>query len=149
MIRNALVVALLVGSLGTVAPRAGAQPVGIVIDLAPPQVRVERVPDARRGYVWQPGYWNWNGRRHVWVEGAWLRARQGYVYAQPQWVQRDNRWEFRRGEWRRGDRDGDGIRNRNDRDRDGDGVRNRNDRDRDGDGVRNRNDRRPDNPRRN
>lgn len=39
-------------------------------------------------------------------------------------------------------RDHDRSRN----DRDGDGVRNRNDRDRDGDGVRNRNDRRPNNP---
>jgi hypothetical protein len=72
---------------------------------------------------------------------------------------------------RRGDHDGDGIRNRNDRDRDGDGVRNRMDRfpnnpnrrgrdidrdgirnsrdtDRDGDGVRNKRDRHPNQPRR-
>jgi hypothetical protein len=99
------------------------------ITIGPPPLRRERMPAARRGYEWVPGYWGWNARasRHVWVPGQWIRARPGYVYARPQWVERNGRWELQRGAWRRGDRDGDGVRNRDDRDRDGDGVRNRRD----------------------
>ena len=136
MIKAALATAVLATSLGTVSVPASAAPYGISIDVAPPAPRVERVPDARRGYVWTPGYWNWTGHRYTWVPGTWVRERRGYVYAHPQWHQRNGRWELQRGEWRRGDRDRDGIPNRMDRDRDGDGVPN---------AV----DRRPNDPRRN
>ena len=70
------------------------------------------MPAARPGFVWSPGYWNWNGRRHVWVGGSWMRERPGYVYHRPEWVQRGERWQMRRGGW---DRDGDGVPNRYDR----------------------------------
>jgi hypothetical protein len=81
----------------------------------PPPPRVEVVPAARPGYLWTPGYWAWRGNRHVWVNGNWVRARRGYVYTQPTWVQEGDRWRLRPGAWGRGDRDGDGIPNRNDR----------------------------------
>ena len=136
MIKAALATAVLATSLGTVSVPASAAPYGISIDVAPPAPRVERVPDARRGYVWTPGYWNWTGNRYTWVPGTWVRERRGYVYAHPQWHERNGRWELQRGEWRRGDRDRDGIPNRMDRARDGDGVPN---------AV----DRRPNDPRRN
>jgi hypothetical protein len=148
--------ALVLSSAAFVAP-AQAQARGdvIVVHKAPPAVKYESVPAARRGYEWAPGYWNWNGRRYVWVKGHYERARHGYSYQRAEWRQGRNGWELDRGGWRHGqrvadrrDRDGDGIDNRNDRDRDNDGVRNRNDRDRDGDGVRNRDDARPDNPNR-
>lgn len=82
---------------------------------APPPMRDEVVPAARRGRHWVPGYWNWQGRRHVWRVGTWVRARPGYTYANPSWVEHDGRWQFRRGQWARGDRDGDGVPNRLDR----------------------------------
>jgi WXXGXW repeat (2 copies) len=85
------------------------------IRIGPPPPRVEVVPAARPGWVWAPGYWNWRGNRHVWVNGNWVRARRGYAYTQPTWVHEGDRWRFRRGAWARGDRDGDGIPNRNDR----------------------------------
>lgn len=100
---------------------------------APPPVRYEAVPRARRGQVWEEGHWEWRGNRHRWVKGHWVQARNGYQYRQPQWMERDGRWELRRGGW----------------DQDRDGIANRNDRDRDGDGVRNNRDSQPDNPRRN
>ena len=37
----------------------------LVINTAPPAPRFETVPAARHGYVWAPGYWNWDGRRHA------------------------------------------------------------------------------------
>ena len=110
----------------------------IVVQKAPPAMRREAVPAARRGYEWIPGYWNWTGRRYTWVKGHYERVRHGYVYARPEWRRSDNGWVMERGGWRDGPR----------RDRDGDGVANRVDRDRDGDGVRNRDDARPNNPNR-
>jgi hypothetical protein len=139
------------------------------IRIAPPAPRYERIPRARDGYVWQPGYWDWRGNRYEWTSGIWIAERPGYVYSQPSWVQRDGRWFMEPSRWSRGgrDRDRDGIPDRyehgRDRDRDGvpdryerngrrdsdrDGVSDRRDADRDGDGVRNDRDARPDNPRR-
>lgn len=122
-----LAVALVVSSAAYIPMQASAQSFSIVIGNAPPPVRYEFVPPPRRGYIWVPGYWNWNGRRHVWAEGHWERARRGYVYSAPRWEQRHDGWHLARGHWRRGDRDGDGVPNRADRDRDGDGVRNNRD----------------------
>jgi hypothetical protein len=148
--------ALVLGTAAFAPVQAYAKGDVIVVRQAPPAVKYESVPAARRGYEWLPGYWNWTGRRHVWVKGHYERVRPGYAYHRAEWRQGRNGWELDRGGWRHGqrvadrrDRDGDGIANRNDRDRDNDGVRNRNDRDRDGDGVRNRDDARPDNPNRN
>lgn len=148
-----------------------AQPVRYEeIRVAPPAPRYERMPQARHGYVWSPGHWEWRGRRYDWAPGVWIAERPGHVYVAPTWNQRDGRWVMEQGRWNErgpnGDRDHDGIPNRYDHnngrdnngrphDRDGDGVPNRFDNtpprpgDRDGDGVPNRNDSRPDNPRRN
>lgn len=144
MKRILLTVAAAVISTAAFAPVAQAQHTRtevIVVEKAPPPLRREAVPTARRGYEWIPGYWNWNGRRYVWVNGHYERVRHGYVYARPEWRQRDNGWVLERGGWRngpRGDRDGDGIPN----------YVERGNRDRDGDGVLNRDDARPNNPNR-
>ena len=98
------------------APAAYAQIHGVItVREAPPPLRAEVVPAPRRGYVWAPGYWNWQGRRHVWHSGTWVRARPGYVYSSPAWAERDGRWEFHQGRWARGDNDRDGVPNGVDR----------------------------------
>lgn len=114
MIKRLLLAAALAGSLGTVTMPATSAV--ILVQKAPPEPRSERIPPARRGYVWAPGHWDWRGNRHVWVGGKWMRDRKGYVYNPPEWRERDGRWEMRRSEWRRGNRDndGDGVRNRDD-----------------------------------
>ena len=120
MKRILLTVAAAVISTAAFAPVAQAQHTRtevIVVEKAPPPLRREAVPAARRGHEWIPGYWNWNGRRYVWVNGHYERVRQGYVYNRPEWRQSDNGWVMERGGWRngpRGDRDGDGVRNRDD-----------------------------------
>ncbi|GAA0409173.1 YXWGXW repeat-containing protein [Massilia aurea] len=96
----------------------------IIIKKAPPALRREAVPNARRGFDWVPGYWNWNGRRHDWVGGHWEKVRPGYAYQRAQWRQDRNGWHLDRGGWRqevrgrdngpRGDRDRDGVPNRHD-----------------------------------
>jgi hypothetical protein len=112
----------------------------IVVHKAPPALRHEAIPAARRGYEWVPGYWDWNGRRYTWVTGHYEKVRAGYVYARPEWRRDRNGWVLERGGWQHGDRVARG--------RDRDGVPNRMDRDRDNDGVPNRVDQRPNNPNR-
>lgn len=79
---------------------------------APPPLRREAVPRARRGHVWVAGHWEWRGKRHVWAPGHWVKARSGQHYRQPKWEQQNGRWQMHGGGW---DRDGDGVPNRRDR----------------------------------
>jgi hypothetical protein len=112
--KKLLIAALLAGSLGSITiPAVSAV---VVIREAPPAPRAERVPSARRGYVWAPGYWEWKHGKHVWTRGHWIRERRGYVYREPVWEERNGRWVMQRGGWDRArrDRDGDGVPNRHD-----------------------------------
>ncbi|NML61864.1 BcpO-related WXXGXW repeat protein [Massilia sp. RP-1-19] len=130
--------AALVLSTVAMVPQAQAKGEVVVVRVAPPAAKHERVPAARRGYEWAPGYWTWTGRQYTWVKGHFEKVRRGQHYRRAEWREGPNGWEFNRGGWRAGQRD-----------RDGDGVINRHDRDRDNDGVLNRDDRRPNNPVRN
>ena len=73
--------------------------VNIVIGNAPPPLKFESVPQARRGYVWAPGYWNWDGQRHVWAAGEWQPERSGSRYRSAEWVRENNNWRLNRGGW--------------------------------------------------
>jgi|GEM_PF-936278 len=86
--------------LGSVAPASAG--IGIDVRIAPPPPRVVVVPPPRAGFVWAPGYWRWNGRRHVWVEGHWLRARRGFHWVPEHWVERRGHYRFVPGHWARG-----------------------------------------------
>lgn len=74
--------------------------VSIVIGNPPPAPRYERIPPPRDGYIWAPGFWDWDGGRHVWVEGHWERMRGDSEYYRPQWREGRNGWELDRGGWR-------------------------------------------------
>lgn len=103
--KNAIIAAALAaaGFCALIAPATvhAQVNVNIVIGNPPPPARHEAIPRARPGYVWAPGYWNWNGDRHDWRGGHWERARQGQVYYRPQWVQADNGWRLQEGGWKR------------------------------------------------
>jgi hypothetical protein len=112
--KKLLLAAMAASAFGAVALPQVASAEVVIVRTAPPAPRDEVVPAARRGYVWTPGYWNWNGHRYVWARGKYVRERTGYHYREPNWVENNGRWEFRRGQWARGDRDGDGVPNRYD-----------------------------------
>ena len=66
--------------------------------MAPPPVQAEAIPPAPApGFVWQAGYWRWNGAQYMWIGGHWQQPPQaGYVWQQPRWVVRHGRWRFAR-----------------------------------------------------
>lgn len=102
--RHLLLAALVASPLMMALPpqAAQAQSFDIRIGTPPPPPRVVVAPPPpRRGFVYVPGYWNWNGRRHVWVDGTWVRERRGYHYAAPEWHPDGDRYGFRRGRWER------------------------------------------------
>lgn len=111
MVRKIILAAMLAATFGSIAPVSAAY----YVRVAPPPPREEFMPPPRHGHVWRAGHWEWRNRNHHWVNGTWLRERQGYRYNQPAWIERDGRWTMQRGRWQRGDRDGDGVPNRQDR----------------------------------
>lgn len=107
-LRNTLIASLLVaGSILSVPASASVsigmdiRVPGVSIDLygAPPPPRFEAWPGARRGYVWHPGYWRWEGRNYVWVGGRWARERPGYVWVPERWERHGRDWVFVAGRW--------------------------------------------------
>jgi YXWGXW repeat-containing protein len=145
MKRKALFAAIFASTLGALPLAASADKV-IVVQEAPPPLRHEVVPEARHGYVWAPGYWDYRHGHYAWVNGHWERERHGMYWHPNRWEQRDGQWVFERGRWDK-ERFAENRHDR-DHDRDHDGVPNSRDHDRDGDGVPNRVDRAPDNPHR-
>ena len=113
--RKSMIAAMCAASLGAAfVPLAATAAVDIYFNAAPPAPRFERVPAARRGYVWTPGYWDARNNKHYWRAGHWQRERKGFYRTNPRWVERDSRWQLERPRWNR-DRDGDGVPNRADR----------------------------------
>lgn len=72
---------------------------GGAVVVAPPAPRVIAEPPPRDGYVWVPGYWNWNGNRYVWAGQRWIAARPGYHWVPANWVQVSGGWQFAKGHW--------------------------------------------------
>jgi hypothetical protein len=111
MFRKLILAAVLAGSFAAIATPAAAQR-----RTAPPEARTEATPEERRGYQWVAGHYEWRDSRYRWIAGHYVRERRGHRYNQAVWVERDGRWYLQRGSWqRRGDRDGDGVPNRDDR----------------------------------
>jgi WXXGXW repeat (2 copies) len=99
--RKALLLGVLMAAGGVAAPTIASAGVSIDIDVAPPPVRVEAVPEPRVGYVWAPGFWEWRDRAHVWVPGHHIRERRGYHWVSDHWVQAGPHWHHERGHWER------------------------------------------------
>ena len=74
----------------------------VIVQVAPPRAMVEvrgRAPHP--GYVYQRGYYRWDGRAHVWVPGVWVappRPRARWV--DHRWVHRGHDYVYVEGHWR-------------------------------------------------
>ena len=103
----------------------------VVVQGPPPAPIYEAAPSSREGYIWAPGHYVWEGGRYRWRGGEWMPSREGYAWQAAHWEQRsDGSWYLVGGTWVRsdtyaayddgrrgpfGDRDGDGVINRDDR----------------------------------
>jgi hypothetical protein len=73
----------------------------IYVRVAPPAPRYEAVPTVQPGWIWQPGYWNWNGHRYIWAKGHRVRAHRGAHWVAHAWHEEGGRWRMDRGHWDR------------------------------------------------
>ena len=76
VIVRAFSIALCVVASG-ISASAVAAGAGMESDVAPPAPREERAPAPRDGYIWAPGYWDWNGHAYSWVSGRYLYEHRG------------------------------------------------------------------------
>jgi hypothetical protein len=81
---------LLGPALGTAEDIAGT---------APPAPRDEHAPPHRDGYVWAPGYWDWNGHSFRWESGTWIQERRRAHWVADRWEQDGSGWHHVRGHW--------------------------------------------------
>ena len=103
LFRAAIIVFLI---CGVAAPSLAQVNFSFGIEVAPPPPPPEEVyPPSRPGFVWAPGYWEWDGERHVRVPGHWMEVRQGYYWVPDGWEhhveQRGAHWHFAPGRWER------------------------------------------------
>jgi hypothetical protein len=95
-----LLIALNFSIIATAAltrPCVGAE---MTSDVAPPPPRVERFLP-HDGYVWAPGYWEWNGRSYHWVSGTYLAERRGVNWVADRWEPVGGHWQRVAGHWER------------------------------------------------
>ena len=99
--RNVVIMGALIAGGVVALPAVSHAQVSLSVNIGvpPPPPRVEVVPPPRVGYVWAPGYWRWEGRRHVWVGGRWVRARPGEIWVAERWVQEGRHWHMEPGHW--------------------------------------------------
>jgi hypothetical protein len=83
------------GEIGT----SSVASAGADIDVAPPPAREERAPAPREGYVWAPGYWDWNGHAYSWVSGHYIFERRGAHWVADRWDQVGSHWQHVNGHW--------------------------------------------------
>jgi WXXGXW repeat (2 copies) len=60
--------------------------VGISVGFAPPALPVYEQPICpSEGYLWTPGYWDWDGDDYFWVPGTWVEPPEVGVLWTPGW----------------------------------------------------------------
>ncbi len=97
-IKTAMFCAVL-GLASGALPSVGSARVYVDVDVAPPAPRVEVIPEARVGYVWAPGYWDWDGQRYVWMNGHYIHERHGRHWVADHWERHHDHWRHIEGHW--------------------------------------------------
>jgi WXXGXW repeat (2 copies) len=98
LLSSALSAAALFGAL---VPAAAQVYGGVYVQTAPPAPIYETAPAVPGpGYIWQAGYWRWNGYRYVWVHGHYVYGPySGAVWRPGHWRQTPQGWVWVPGHW--------------------------------------------------
>ena len=85
-------------------PLAGMARVDVDVDIGPPSAVVEEAP-VRPGYIYAPGYWDWDAdhHRHVGKKGEYMKEHPGEHYVPYAWSEHNGRYHLNKGHWERGD----------------------------------------------
>ncbi len=75
--------------------------VGISSDEAPPPIPdYDQPPTPGPGFIWIPGYWQWNNVEYYWVPGTWMvPPTPGSLWTPGYWEFRDGAYVFNHGYW--------------------------------------------------
>ena len=98
---NRFVESVLLGLGLIMAMRTSSAGIDIIVGTRPPPPREVPAPPPRPGYIYEPGYWSWDGQQYVWTDGTWIEQRPGYRWSEPQWREEDSRYRFVPGHWER------------------------------------------------
>lgn len=68
--------AMIAPAVFTPAAAQASLNLNIGIPMAMPAPYVEVLPGPRPGYLWDAGYWRWEGNRRFWEPGRWREERR-------------------------------------------------------------------------
>lgn len=94
-----LIACAALAATGAASIATASAEVVIVAHGAPPVERVEVVPGARAGYVWDKGHWRFDHGQYVWVTGHWQVERVGMHWVPGHWNGHHDRWVWVEGHW--------------------------------------------------
>jgi WXXGXW repeat (2 copies) len=81
-------------------PAVVVQPAEVITQAPPAPLQEVYVASPGPEYLWQPGYWAWQGR-WVWMSGHWAhRPHARAVWVQGHWVHRGHGYVWIGGAWR-------------------------------------------------
>ena len=74
----------------------------VFVRIGPPPIVVERpVASPGAGYVWQPGFHQWNGNSYAWRAGTWVQPPHRHSrWVAGRWVHERNGYYWQEGRWR-------------------------------------------------
>ena len=76
----------------------------VIIKIKPPTPKVVVKPNSPKShYVWIPGHWNWNKKRHkyVWVSGHWSKPKKGKAWVPGHYKKVRGGYQWIPGHWKR------------------------------------------------
>ncbi len=91
--------ALVAPAVFSPAAAQASMSIGLTIGTPPPAPIYEAAPAPRAGFVWAPGFWQWEGGRHLWHAGYWMPERHGYHWVPDRWAQVHGGWHHEVGHW--------------------------------------------------